>query len=159
MPPSAPPSLHVFIYSPYAHQHGALSRAHSIIEVPWTDALVPFVHSHHRSKRGLPGCPSRVLKLQQGGVWRCGDGAITGAGRHFQCSFTPGSLGWLEMKERWEGSSEVDLKWTDVVNWISDSHGKRRRRLTTLLQLLLWSLFDLLLRTEKWSIMMQLDSK
>lgn len=104
----------VYLYTPFllpsmyfswgfAHHHGTLSRADSIIDILCTDALVPLVHSSHRSGRGLPACPPGVLLLLQGGVWRSGDGATTGAGRHPQCSFTPGSLGWLEMKERWEG--------------------------------------------------------
>lgn len=88
----------VFFGSGFPHHHGSLSRVDSIIDIP---DLVPLVHSSHRSRGGLPVCVQGVLLLQ-GGVWRSGDGATTGARHHPHCCFTPGSLGWLEIKGRWE---------------------------------------------------------
>lgn len=115
-----PPHLSMFSWR-LAHHHGTLSRADCIIDILCTDALAFLIHSSHRSGRDLPGCPLRALLLLRGGVYTTGDGAITGAGRQPRCSFTPGSLGWLEMKERWKGSSAGDSKWIDAVNWMSGS--------------------------------------
>lgn len=103
LPPFMRLSLHPLppvFRSGFAHHHGSFSRADSIIDIHCTDARVLL---NHRSMGGLPVCPLGGL-LQQGGVWRSGDGTSTWAGHHCQCSFTPGSLGWLKMKERWEGS-------------------------------------------------------
>lgn len=65
------------------------------------------------------------LLLPLGEVWRTRDGAITVAGCPLQCSFTPGSLGWLgyekkEMGGDWGEGLNVN-RW---VNRISGSHGE-----------------------------------
>lgn len=133
-------SSYVYLYTPnplpsmlfswgFAHHHGTLSRSDSIIDILCTNTLVPLIQSRHRPRRGPPGSPPGELLLLQGGVWRSGDGTATGAGRHPQCCFTPGSLGWLGMKETQKGSSAGDSEWIDVVNRINGSCGEIRWRL------------------------------
>lgn len=91
------PLLSTLLCLEFAHHHGTFSRADSIIDILCADNLALLVHAPHRCWRKLPGSP--LGHGLQGKTWRGGDRGAAGAGHPLQCSITPGSLGWLEMKE------------------------------------------------------------